>query len=85
MNSFYCNIDSIHNPGLGNDDDDDDSDVDDDFQGPGGEHEAALGDWKAEAGRGEVHQAPVRGGAHEEPAAQGDESDKVKLISSLSV
>ena len=43
MNSFYCNIDIIHHPGLGNDDDDD-SDVDDDFQGPGGEHEAALGD-----------------------------------------
>ena len=54
------------------DESDNESDDDNDDQGAGGEHEAALGDREAEAGRGALHAAPVRGGDPHLPSAQGD-------------
>ena len=56
-------------------DNDSDDDNDDDDQGAGGEHEAALGDWEAEAGRGALHEAPVWGGDPHLPSAQGNQGD----------
>ena len=69
---------SYREPGTSSagDESDNDSDDDgDDDQGAGGEHEAALGDWEAEAGWGALHEAPVRGGDPHLPSAQGNQGD----------